>query len=489
MECPHLKQITKINNPFIKEGLILTNFECSVCRSKRNTWMCIHCGILNCDRYANDHANCHFKHKNHIIFIDCHSLSIYCYACDDFVINENCYKHFRKLRHILHRENSQLIRHIHNKVIDDDDNQIQKHKNKRKNSQKCQFKASGLRNLGNTCFMNAVLQSLCNIQLFSYYFKELPNSVCQSIENQDTLVTKELRKTILLLWEGGKSVISPESLFTVIWKIVPRFRGYQPQDAHEFLRYMLDRLHTELSSFNHNQYQQQHKIYSPNHNISILSTNNKSTMVTSIFGGILQNEVRCLICGNESRKHDPFFDLSLDIPQPSTQDSNGSNSNYLLTDCLSKFTELEELGETELYNCPTCKKKQRSSKKFWIRRLPNVLCLHLKRFKWSDCFRSKLDVHIRFPIKDLDMSPFILSNIHGTRNSCGSSLYDLAAIIVHHGNGVGSGHYTSYATHHDCWHHFNDSSVTICNEDTVMKSKAYILFYIRRQFVSINGST
>lgn len=29
MECPHLKQITKINNPFIKEGLILTNFECS----------------------------------------------------------------------------------------------------------------------------------------------------------------------------------------------------------------------------------------------------------------------------------------------------------------------------------------------------------------------------------------------------------------------------------------------------------------------------
>ncbi|OTF79562.1 hypothetical protein BLA29_009984 [Euroglyphus maynei] len=46
-----------------------------------------------------------------LIAIICPSFGNF-YACDDFVINENCYKHFRKLRHILHRENSQLIRHI-----------------------------------------------------------------------------------------------------------------------------------------------------------------------------------------------------------------------------------------------------------------------------------------------------------------------------------------------------------------------------------------
>lgn len=35
--------------------------------------------------------------------------------------------------------------------------------------------------------------------------------------------------------------------------------------------------------------------------------NGTSTVVTSIFGGVLQNEVNCLICGTESRKFDPFL--------------------------------------------------------------------------------------------------------------------------------------------------------------------------------------
>lgn len=56
---------------------------------------------------------------------------------------------------------------------------------------------------------------------------------------------------------------------------------------------------------------------------------------------------------------------------------------------------------------------------------------------------------------------------------------------------VGSGHYTAYGSHEDRWYHFNDSTVTLTNEDAVRKAKAYILFYVERaeQVASSNADT
>ena len=65
-----------------------------------------------------------------------------------------------------------------------------------------------------------------------------------------------------------------------------------------------------------------------------------------------------------------------------------------------------------------------------------VLCLHLKRFRWSSFSRTKLDTHVEFPLSGLDMTNYLLSNLHETRcSNAGSCLYDLAAVIVHHGSG------------------------------------------------------
>ena len=220
----------------------------------------------------------------------------------------------------------------------------------------------------------------------------------------DRLLAEEIRKTFISLWEGTKSSISPDSLFHVIWKVVPRFRGYQQQDAHEFLRYILDHLHTELMQVS-------------NAGIKQTSLGKDNSIVTTIFGGVLQNEVICLNCNQQFKKNDPFLDLSLDIPverkhkSQRLNDNCNENNKYDLFDCLASFIQLEELADSELYYCPNCKQKHKSTKKFWIRRLPNVLCLHLKRFRWNNYFRTKVDSVIEFPLRGLDMNKYILNNM------------------------------------------------------------------------------
>ena len=67
--------------------------------------------------------------------------------------------------------------------------------------------------------------------------------------------------------------------------------------------------------------------------------------------------------------------------------------------------------------------------------------------KYEIMIRTKVDNHIEFPVNGLDMSSYVMQVQSGTRQaSAGSALYDLAAVIVHHGSGTGSGHYTALAT-------------------------------------------
>ncbi len=78
--------------------------------------------------------------------------------------------------------------------------------------------------------------------------------------------------------------------------------------------------------------------------------------------------------------------------------------------------------------------------------MPPVLFLNLKRFKSSagSYYKDKLDDIVEFPIKDLDLTDKILSNINPDGTYKQKIIYDLFAISNHYGN-MGFGHYTAYA--------------------------------------------
>lgn len=513
MECPHLNSnVSPVDSSRFPNGTP-SSWCCNVCRSNKSPWICLTCLVVHCGRYVNGHAKKHFEESqvvgvtqkktekqekeksHHSVCMDCSSYTLFCYRCDDFVVNDTKLAQVQKFREQLQGlENSALIadRQRKRKLQEsaDQDSKLVK------DNEGAALGATGLRNLGNTCFMNAILQSLSNIEQFSCYFKELPAVALRSGKTAgrrmyhtrsqgDTSVSlvEEFRKTLCSLWQGSQTAFSPDSLFYAIWKIMPSFRGYQQQDAHEFMRYLLDHLHRELQQSRNgasHQVSPQDGVRLPTAEGKYSIRNGTASVVTSIFGGILQNEVNCLICGTESRKLDPFLDLSLDIPSQFRQKRSKDQEpgpTCTLRDCLRSFTDLEELDETELYYCHKCKKRQKSTKKFWIQKLPKVLCLHLKRFHWTAFLRNKVDTYVEFPLKGLDMRGYLLEPENSLPDSC---LYDLSAVVVHHGSGVGSGHYTAYGSHEGRWYHFNDSTVTLTTEDTVRKAKAYILFYVER---------
>ena len=139
-----------------------------------------------------------------------------------------------------------------------------------------------------------------------------------------------------------------------------------------------------------------------------------------------------------------------------------------IKDCFDLFFEEENL-EDPLF-CHKCQGPQDFSKSYSINRLPYVLILSLKRFKYNQNTNFKLRQMITYPLEDLELGE---GEIKKT--------YDLFGVINHYGS-MSGGHYTAIVKNNKKeWILCNDSSVYKIEKDRVMHSNAYILFYICKE--------
>lgn len=145
-------------------------------------------------------------------------------------------------------------------------------------------------------------------------------------------------------------------------------------------------------------------------------------------------------------------------------------------DCFKNFVKLEKLEDMNEWYCPNCKNHKKAMKKMEIYRSPHVLIILLKRFKNL----SKSEILVDFPLIGLDMSQFVISNDENQ-----PLLYDLFAIANHYGN-TGYGHYIAYAkSFNHQWYKFDDSNITPINQNELVTTYAYVLFYRRRNLENI----
>ena len=153
--------------------------------------------------------------------------------------------------------------------------------------------------------------------------------------------------------------------------------------------------------------------------------------------------------------------------------SNKNEKEINLLDLLENFSQLEQLTEENKWYCPKCKEHQLAEKKIEIFTCPEILILHLKRFKNN----SKLGNLINFPIEGLDMGKYLIYN----ENTNNDNIYDLFAVANHFG-GLHFGHYIAYCKNkiENKWFEFNDSNVSEIDESKIVSSSAYVLFYKKR---------
>ncbi|OCT87519.1 hypothetical protein XELAEV_18021214mg [Xenopus laevis] len=644
-------------------------WHCVDCNTTESVWACLSCSHVACGRYIEEHALRHFQDSKHPLALEVNELYVFCYLCDDYVLNDNTTGDLKLLRSTLSAIKSQNYdcttrsgRTLRSMVSADDsfishegaqaflqnedraftalwhrrhallgkvfrswfaltpkgkqrleeerlrEEAEQKREEARKRRQQLKHKlkeemestpprkssrlqqqiqpspkiesssvqkmnqknapstkqnppaptsdkarlkkignspikrkptvtpgVTGLRNLGNTCYMNSILQILSHLHVFRECFlqldlnqtqellaadgsgktrlsskyppgAELPRVTQKHTKGQRSLARRpsfslglsggasnsrnmeliqpkepsskhislchELHTLFQVMWSGKWALVSPFAMLHSVWRLIPAFHGYAQQDAQEFLCELLDKVQQELET-------------TGTRYPALIPTSQRKlirqvlNVVNNIFHGQLLSQVTCLVCDHKSNTIEPFWDLSLEFPERYhfSGKATASQRPCLLTEMLAKFTETEAL-EGKIYACDQCNKAQ---KQLMVCRLPQVLRLHLKRFRWSGRnHREKIGVHVRFD-QMLNMEPYCCrESTAALRADC--FIYDLSSVVMHHGKGFGSGHYTAFCYNPEggFWVHCNDSKLHSCAVEEVCKAQAYILFYTQR---------
>jgi len=292
----------------------------------------------------------------------------------------------------------------------------------------------GLHNLGNSCFLNSVIQCLCYTPGFAQFALTLPNIVYESIIGKPCFLHYfgELFQSL-----SSFKIVAPHLFFANLSMVNPDLECGSQQDAHEYLFALLNHFDDEcLVSINKSE---------PEY----------SSPIHSFFGGQLLETRHCSQCNWKCTTKSKFLDITI------TLDGDSIES------CFENFMSTRDVGSN--YICQECKGIGTCSSTTVFAETPNILIITMMRF-------TAAGVKIEKPVDfghDLDLGSFSLPETHHQ--------YELFAVINHTGHQITRGHFSCYMKcDNGNWYSADDSKIVRESNQSVLDSRPYVLFYRRK---------
>jgi ubiquitin carboxyl-terminal hydrolase 48 len=243
----------------------------------------------------------------------------------------------------------------------------------------------GLRNLGATCYLNALLENW-------FYIESFRNGIL-SFSGTD-LIIYELQKTFMFLKESKRSSYDPKTFIDSMGL------GYSvQQDVQEFTKLLLLRLDSTFQQ-----------------------VTSLQDLVSSHFKGNLTYLTTCLNCKRVSSRQEEFLELEVSLSES-------------LNESIHRLLYKELLTDSNKYACGNCGNLQDATREVQLESLPPILNIQFLRFVYDlkSFTKKKLKTKVKFT-KTLDFNGI-------AQGDSEDLIYDLHAVLLHRGQSANSGHY------------------------------------------------
>ena len=355
---------------------------------------------------------------------------------------------------------------------------------------------SGLKNMGNSCYLASIIQCLAAAPLFSdfYLYSAYKDQIYRrqkllfeagkfaiyrtlviltivfffsstgySPENyKQPLMTIEMARMVKAMLSGRFRSLVPKGIKQVVGYRKPEFANSRQHDAQEFLAQLLDGLHEEMNcgenSITKRTVDNEEEAPKNENEAWKQYLTFERSLIVDLFHFQLKVTLTCLECKKQTHKYEAFCYLTLPVPE--------GKGRLTTQDCLGSFFYPEFIDG---YRCSNCKKPRNVSRKFDVVRAPSLLIIHLNRFENFGEWRSKKTDPIQFQTDDFRF---------------GGRTYSLFAVCNHFGT-MEAGHYiatTRRNLNSSTFFRYDDADVSSLPTSLLMTDErhtqaAYLLFY------------